>query len=248
MTVAVEGKRMIFQSKEIKLELIVDQGVHEIGPSTQVLADTIDILPHEDVLDLGCGCGVFGLLAAKRGASRVVLSDIDDQAVRCAAKNVKRNKLPNVVVVKGDFLTPFKEKSFDVMVGNLPQTPGPVNFRVDKWGGPDGSLHLLRLAREAVNHLKENGRIYFSLISLANSKRVIEAFQGCYRLTQTAEMERPFTREEYEAYWPGLFQYLEELRRQGEAEFWPAAEGFICLTRFFRADLRPGGDTRLDKH
>lgn len=231
---------MIFETKKTKLELVVKPGVHELGPSTRILGDMIDILPGEDVLDLGCGCGVFGLLAAKLGAKRVVLSDLDGQAVHCAAVNVKRNELANVLVVKADFLTPFKKKSFDLIVGNLPQTPGPVNFRIDKWGGPDGSQHLLRLAREGANYLKQKGRIYFSLISLANSPRVIEAFQRGYHLTQMAERERFFRQEEYKGYWPDLFLYLEELRRQGKAEFWPKGNGFTCITRFFRADLRPG--------
>ena len=45
------------------------------------------------VLEIGCGCGLVGLLAARLGAARVFLTDVDGDSVRLAATNAARNGL-----------------------------------------------------------------------------------------------------------------------------------------------------------
>lgn len=54
------------------------------------------------VLDLGCGSGVLGLLAARLGAAWVVGIDIDDWAVENTIENCQRNHVTNMRVEKGD--------------------------------------------------------------------------------------------------------------------------------------------------
>lgn len=44
-------------------------------------------------LDLGCGCGILGIAAARLWTCRVVAADIDDEAVRVARITVRRNGL-----------------------------------------------------------------------------------------------------------------------------------------------------------
>src|SRR5260370_42522234 len=44
----------------------------------------------DSVLDLGTGTGLFALTAALSGAGRVVATDINSEAVRCARLNVRR--------------------------------------------------------------------------------------------------------------------------------------------------------------
>ena len=43
------------------------------------------------VLDMGCGTGVLGIMAAKCGATHVVAVDIDEQSVRNAQENAEQN-------------------------------------------------------------------------------------------------------------------------------------------------------------
>lgn len=45
----------------------------------------------EDVLDMGCGTGVLGILAAMQGAKSVIGIDVDEWAYRNALENVKTN-------------------------------------------------------------------------------------------------------------------------------------------------------------
>jgi len=53
--------------------------------ATTLLADCLDVAPGESVVDLGCGAGALGVLAAKRnGGAPVLLLDADSEALRCA--------------------------------------------------------------------------------------------------------------------------------------------------------------------
>lgn len=53
--------------------------------ATTLLADCLDVQPGERVIDLGCGAGALGVLAAKRNAGApVLLLDADSEALRCA--------------------------------------------------------------------------------------------------------------------------------------------------------------------
>jgi 16S rRNA (guanine1207-N2)-methyltransferase len=53
--------------------------------ATTLLADRLDVQPGERVIDLGCGAGALGVLAAKCNAGApVLLLDADSEALRCA--------------------------------------------------------------------------------------------------------------------------------------------------------------------
>lgn len=72
------------------------------------------------VLDVGCGCGLIGLMAAQRGASEVVMVEIDPAAAREAAENVAKSLWSSLIETRCcDFLTADEEK-FDNILSNPP--------------------------------------------------------------------------------------------------------------------------------
>lgn len=91
-------------------------------PSTRLVAR---LLPRtrpagKRVLDLGCGTGVLGLLAWRRGAGEVVFSDIDDGAVRATRAACRANGLPRARVITSDLLASVPlTKPYDVVIANL---------------------------------------------------------------------------------------------------------------------------------
>ena len=90
-------------------------------PSTRMAAElllTIDIAGKR-VLDLGCGTGVLGLIAHKRGASVVTFSDIDDGSVRSTVTCCKLNGYPQAAVMASDLLQAIPSEPVDVVVANL---------------------------------------------------------------------------------------------------------------------------------
>lgn len=77
--------------------------------------------PGMQVLDLGCGCGVVGVVAAKIcGEANVTLCDIDPRAVATAQNNARRNGVSGVSVILSDGLKQVDQTGFDLILSNPP--------------------------------------------------------------------------------------------------------------------------------
>lgn len=77
--------------------------------------------PGMKVLDLGCGCGLVGILAARIcGEENVIMSDIDPLAVQIAAKNAAANGVGGVQVVVSNGLNGVDATGFDLILSNPP--------------------------------------------------------------------------------------------------------------------------------
>lgn len=77
------------------------------------------------ILDLGCGYGAVGIVAAKMCPScKVIMADINERAVACAKKNIKINNAKNAVAKQSYFFSGLKDEMFDVILLNPPQSAG----------------------------------------------------------------------------------------------------------------------------
>ena len=93
------------------------------------LSEAIDVIPGENILDLGCGAGLIGLALAKRqndakpdhGGS-VVLVDSNIRSIECCKKNIEINGFENCEAIASDLYE--TEKTFDLIVGNPPYFAG----------------------------------------------------------------------------------------------------------------------------
>lgn len=86
---------------------ISPKSFYQINPvQTEVLYNTAmeyaDLKGNETVLDTYCGIGTIGIVAAKRGAGRVIGVELNGDAVRDAIVNAKANNLKNIRFYKGD--------------------------------------------------------------------------------------------------------------------------------------------------
>lgn len=91
-------------------------------PTTRLAAQFIDEFVStqqpRSMLDVGCGSGVLGMVAALRGVSKVLAVDIDDVAVSSAETNLRLNHLEEKVTVrKGS--ADFTLDKFDLVVANI---------------------------------------------------------------------------------------------------------------------------------
>lgn len=85
------------------------------------MLSTVTFAAGERVLDLGCGCGVVGILAAKIvGAENVVMTDVDAEAVRLSQKNAEGNAVAGVTVLQSDGFRDHAESDFDWILSNPP--------------------------------------------------------------------------------------------------------------------------------
>ena len=86
---------------------ISPKSFYQINPvQTEVLYNTAmeyaDLKGNETVLDTYCGIGTIGIVAAKRGAGRVIGVELNGDAVRDAIVNARANNLKNIRFYKGD--------------------------------------------------------------------------------------------------------------------------------------------------
>ena len=92
-----------------------------VDAGTLAMLSCVDFGPEDKVLDLGCGYGVVGLVAAKLGrADRVYLLDKDPSAVEIATINLAANDAGGATVVLSDGFRSFFETGFDKILCNPP--------------------------------------------------------------------------------------------------------------------------------
>lgn len=77
------------------------------------LAETLK--PEDTVLDYGCGSGILAIAAKKVGASRVVGTDIDPQAIQSSVFNAENNQVEAEFYLPKDLPTGI----YDVVVANI---------------------------------------------------------------------------------------------------------------------------------
>jgi len=70
-------------------------------PSTQLALRLMEryLRPRSVVLDVGTGSGILAIAAVKMGATRVIATDIDPEAVRTAEENARLNEVRNQITL-----------------------------------------------------------------------------------------------------------------------------------------------------
>lgn len=109
-------------------EFVTSRGVFSskrIDNGTRLLVEEM-ILPENGlVLDMGCGIGVIGIVAAQeRPDLEVLMIDINERAVDLAGLNIVRNQVHNISVRAGDLYEQLGETRFDTIVSNPPVSAG----------------------------------------------------------------------------------------------------------------------------
>lgn len=92
-----------------------------VDAGTLAMLSVVDFGPQDKVLDLGCGYGVAGILAAKlTGAKNVILCDISEPAVTCAKVNARLNHVPDLQIRVSDGYANIEESGFTLILSNPP--------------------------------------------------------------------------------------------------------------------------------
>jgi methylase of polypeptide subunit release factors len=236
---------MYIQIRTGTLELEIAPGVYSPPRSSVDLANLLDVQPGERVLELGCGSGLLSIAAAQLGASRVVATDLDPQALQAARENAIRNGVGHSIEIRaGIWYEALDDRSacsgprehFDIIIATPPQTPGPRPFG-PKYGGRDGAKHLQSIVRRAPDFLQPSGRLWIMAISLANQQELWKDLHKYFTdVSLVHTTDRPFTAAEYESMEPGLWDYLLSLRSSGISDFVDATNGqYIFRNLFIRA-------------
>ena len=110
--------------KNINLQFITDDTLFspkKIDIGTLSMLEEIDFNLESKVLDLGCGYGVVGILAAKIiGEDKVVMCDIDDNAVNISKNNASLNGVGNICIIKSNGVKDININDFSIILSNPP--------------------------------------------------------------------------------------------------------------------------------
>jgi len=90
-------------------------------PTTQMMLETLTEIDLEGkrVVDAGCGTGVLGILAIKRGAAEVLAYDIDEWSTQNATENFHINGIANGSIIQGDSAVLKNVENYDVFIANI---------------------------------------------------------------------------------------------------------------------------------
>src|SRR2546426_10175006 len=93
----------------------------KIDRGTELLLAALEIGPCELILDLGCGYGAIGIIAAGLSeGGHVILTDVNERAVALARENVAANGVGNAEGRVGALYEPVAGLAFDPILCNPP--------------------------------------------------------------------------------------------------------------------------------
>jgi 16S rRNA (guanine1207-N2)-methyltransferase len=129
---------------------------HQIDEGTDLFLRTIDVEEPRMILDIGCGCGVIGVVLARLfPQAHVVLLDRDLLAVRYARHNAALNNTANVSVLGSVGLEQAPAGPFDLIVANIPAKIGDEAIERE-------------FVLDPLAHLRPGGDYWFVVVSGLN--------------------------------------------------------------------------------
>jgi len=152
--------------------------VYKPAEDTYLLINNLDINRKDEILEIGTGTGLVAIYAAER-SSKVVATDINEKAVKCAMKNTITNHRYNVELKQGSLFEPIEGRKFDLILFNTPYLPTSEEDKLEEDlnaafdGGLDGRDTIDAFIDHVKDYLKDNGRIQIVQSSLADVDKTI---------------------------------------------------------------------------
>jgi release factor glutamine methyltransferase len=143
------------------MDLIVLPKVFPGGTDTALLCDTIEVKPHESVLDIGTGTGAVAIKAALLGAAKVTGTDISPDAIKNALANKAKFGLTKINFVQTNVL-PRSPESFDVITMNPPYTDNKAPDTAAGMFWDEGNAVLRTVFNRLGEYMSLDGRMYVS--------------------------------------------------------------------------------------
>lgn len=135
----------------IDLVLMTDSGVfskNKIDTGSEVLIKTAkdSDFPAGNLLDLGCGYGIVGLILARNFPTREIeMVDVNERALSLSKDNAILNEIENIKIYQSNIFTNVKKRKFAGIISNPPIRAGKK------------IVH--QILEESYNHLVDGGKL-----------------------------------------------------------------------------------------
>jgi len=183
-------------------------------PDAEIFAENMPFHEGLEFLEIGTGIGVISIMAALKGASKVVSTDISPDAVENTRENILKHQLGERVEVRcGDMYDPIQmDEKFDLIFTNLPilYVDQDMEFSIFERSMCDsGYESYKRYITEGHKYLKLGGRIMLGFSTTYGRYNVIE------EIASKAGYELNLVYQEFDERIPELTAYMEifELKR-----------------------------------
>lgn len=144
----------------------------KIDTATKLLIENMKVNKGESFLDLGCGYGPVGVVAAKLGAL-VSMSDVNERAVMLSKRNVKKNNV-SAIVFTADSVNDY----YDNIVVNPPIAAG---------------MKLCKsLILDSCNHLKKGGLFQLVARHKKGGERLMNFMEETFNNVETVAKKGGF--------------------------------------------------------
>ncbi len=159
-----------------KIWVVVDDGVYEPAEDTFMLCANLDIGPGDTLLELGTGCGLIAIVAARAGA-QVIATDQSKVAIQNAKKNVALHKCETLVEIRqGNLFEPIlSDEKFSLLAFNppyLPSTKEDSAYDLAWSGGNKGYELTEKFLAQCIPYLHADGRLLLIQSSLSDPEHI----------------------------------------------------------------------------
>jgi len=172
-------KRVLFDD----FVFVVDENVYSPAEDSFLFAENLSVAEGDVVLDVGTGCGILGIITAKR-ARQVVASDINPHAIRCARRNASLNGVQDrMSFFQGDLFAPLCTlPKFDIILFNAPylpssETTAPTWLERAWTGGESGRVVIDRFMSGVSDHLRNTGHVFLMQSTHAGVDETLRRFE-----------------------------------------------------------------------
>ena len=177
-----EPKQIQAQVRWLKLAFTTDRGVfsrEKVDRGSRMLIETAQASDRDEILDLGCGWGVVGIVAARTWPdAKVTMVDINERACDLTRANAAANDVGQVEIVCGDAVEALADRSFDTILCNPPVSAGRAV--------------VVRLMDYAAGHLKPGGAFWMVAATRKGAKSLAKRLEERFVHVVEAELGSGF--------------------------------------------------------
>ena len=192
----------------------------------------------DKLLDIGCGNGIVGISLSKLNkAKKIYCSDISNEAVKVAELNIKLNNCKGKAI-KSNIFSNWNDYKFDIIVDDISGISEEV-AKLSKWfnnvpcnAGFDGSANIEKVLNQASNFLNKNGQLFFPVISLSNTKKILEIANNNFRDIKKISHNQWFLPDDLSK----NITIFEKLKKEGCIDYCQKFGKLICWTDIYSAN------------
>ena len=234
---------------DIEVNLIIGAAFKPTTTSNLLLR-SIGIHEGGIVIDMGCGIGGSPISLAKYfPVSKVYAVDKQEEACNLARENIERHNLSEKIeVIHSDLFKELEGIKADIILDDVSGISNYQDFaRKTTWyseksipvADDDGSYPTTEMLEQSVNYLKDNGKLYFPVLSLARESKILEKAESMFRnVEKLNEYSLPLSKHCFTIDFEEAGSLIEEMKEKGIIRLEKRGSRYLWNLGIYKASIR----------